>query len=299
MDPRSHFKIQLLEKLGAPLMQALSAQGASATTDTAQAIAAMLSESVKISIYLAQVMKLKPEDGDADAIRVALASIAGDLIADHYAQTGRLPADTDAQKIAKALESVLAFSDNFAPATEHSSRLQTLGGNVPFIDPMQTSLYAMAALTPVISVVSEFPFGQQETKLIQEVAAKLAQYAQKLQSTLAPEPLPPAESKTAELVILQSLGQIYSAAHRAETSRLRALPDEQRGGELSLQPVWDAFERQVAMVEVLLSANSAENLGSGRGGKGVKPAAEAPAEETPAQQAPTKPANPMSFFKKT
>ena len=310
MDPRSQFKIQLLEKLGAPLMRAMSMQGASANTDTAQAIAAMLSESVKISIYLTQVMKLTPEDGDADAIRVALATIAGDLVADAYGQTGRTPTDADAQKIAKALESVLAFSDNFAPATEHAQRLQTLGGNVPFIDPMQTSLYAMAALSPVISAVAEFPFGQQETKLIQDISAKLAERAKALQGTLADEPLPLAEGKVAELVILQSLGQMYAAAHRAETARLRTLPEDQRGGELSLQPVWDSLDRQIAMVEVLLSSMSGEgNLGSGRGGKGVKPAAEAPAEEAPAQPAapaaqapaapPAKPANPMSFFKKT
>lgn len=303
MDPRSQFKIQLLEKLGTPLMRAMSVQGASATADTAQAIAGMLSESVKISIYLSQVMKLTPEDGDADAIRVALASIAGDLVADTYAQTGRTPTDADAQKIAKSLEAILAFSDNFAPASEHAQRLQTLGGGVPFIDPMQTTIYAMAALTPVISAVSEFPFGQQESKLIQDVAAKLAEHAKKLQSGLVTEPLSPAETKTAELVILQSLGQIYAAAHRAETNRLHTLPEEQRGGELSMQPVWDSFDRQIAMVEVLLSSMSGENLGSGRGGKGVKPAAEAPAEEAPAEQAPAaqpaKPANPMSFFKKS
>ncbi len=305
MDSRSQFILQLLQKLGAPLMRAVNARsdGADEGAKDAQTISALLSETVKISISLSQAMNLKPEDGDADAIRVTLAALAADLVADSYKETGRLPSDTDSRRIAKSLESVLAFTDNFAPAAQHAQRLQTIDGTAPFMDEMQANLYAMNALVPAIAAIAEFPFGQQEAKLIQEVATALSDRAKTLRSNLAQIEGEGADAKMAELVLLQSLAQIYAAAHRAETARLKTLPEDARG-ELSLTPVWKQFDRQLAMLEVLLGT-SAGNA-SGRGGKGVKPAAEAPAEEqqsAPVESAapaapPAKPANPMSFFKK-
>lgn len=306
MDSRSQFILQLLQKLGAPLMRAVNARsdGADEGAKDAQTISALLSETVKISISLSQAMNLKPEDGDADAIRVTLAALAADLVADSYKETGRLPSDTDSRRIAKSLESVLAFTDNFAPAAQHAQRLQTIDGTAPFMDEMQANLYAMNALVPAIAAIAEFPFGQQEAKLIQEVATALSDRAKTLRSNLAQIEGEGADAKMAELVLLQSLAQIYAAAHRAETARLKTLPEDARG-ELSLTPVWKQFDRQLAMLEVLLGT-SAGNA-SGRGGKGVKPAAEAPAEEqqsAPVESAapaapPAKPANPMSFFKKS
>ena len=306
MDSRSQFILQLLQKLGAPLMRAVNARsdGADEGAKDAQTISALLSETVKISISLSQAMNLKPEDGDADAIRVTLAALAADLVADSYKETGRLPSDTDSRRIAKSLESVLAFTDNFAPAAQHAQRLQTIDGTAPFMDEMQANLYAMNALVPAIAAIAEFPFGQQEAKLIQEVATALSDRAKTLRSNLAQIEGEGADAKMAELVLLQSLAQIYAAAHRAETARLKTLPEDARG-ELSLTPVWKQFDRQLAMLEVLLGT-SAGNA-SGRGGKGVKPTAEAPAEEqqsAPVESAapaapPAKPANPMSFFKKS
>ena len=291
MDSRSQFILQLLQKLGAPLMRAVNARsdGADEGAKDAQTISALLSETVKISISLSQAMNLKPEDGDADAIRVTLAALAADLVADSYKETGRLPSDTDSRRIAKSLESVLAFTDNFAPAAQHAQRLQTIDGTAPFMDEMQANLYAMNALVPAIAAIAEFPFGQQEAKLIQEVATALSDRAKTLRSNLAQIEGEGADAKMAELVLLQSLAQIYAAAHRAETVRLKTLPEDARG-ELSLTPVWKQFDRQLAMLEVLLGT-SAGNA-SGRGGKGVKPVAEAPAEEQ--QSAPVESAAPAA-----
>lgn len=321
MDSRSQFLLQLLEKLGAPLMRAVNTHAVNPDTtgqQEAQTIAALLSETVKISISLSQSMHLKPEDGDADSIRVALAALAGNLVADSYQQSGRMPGEADSRRIAGALESVLAFSGNFAPAAQHAPRLQTLAGTAPFIDPVQAELYAMNALVPVISAVAEFPFGQQETKLIQEISGKLSERAKMLREKLA-NISGEADAKMAELVILQSLANLYASAHRAETARLKAMSEEARSGGLSLDPVWTVFDRQLAMLEVLINA-SAGNAASGRGGGGKKPAVETPAEEAPSQPsvveqqvaappaetpaqaeaALAKPAgNPMSFFKKS
>ena len=270
----------------------------------AQAMASLLSESVKISISLSQAMNLKPEDGDADAIRVSLATLAGGLVADSYKQTGRVPGENDVRRISKALESVIVFADNFAPAAEHAQRLKTLDASPPFIDPVQTNLYSIHALTPAIGAIAEFSFGQAEPRLIQDVADRLGAKAKELLNTLAG-----GGDVMSELVILQALGQIYAGAHRAETRRLKEKGDD---GNATIDAVWASFDKQIAMLTVLLGSASGGAAASSGGGGGVKPAVEAPVQEAPAAAPPaatplSAPAaaappasggNPMSFFKK-
>ena len=273
-----------------------SAGDASGEKD-AQTMASLLSESIKISISLSQAMNLKPDDGDADAIRVSLAALASGLVADSYRQTGRVPSENDVRRISKALESVIVFADNFAPAAEHAQRLQTLDNAPPFIDPVQASIYSIHALAPAISAIAEFSFGQSDTRLIQEVSDRLGAKAKELLGNFG------GGNAMGELVVLQALGQIYAGAHRAETERLKAKGDD---GAATIDAVWSSFEKQVAMLGVLLGSASGGAPASSGGG-GVKPTAAAPAETPaappPAEAAPpaaasTAGGNPMSFFKK-
>ncbi len=317
MDSRTQFLLQLLQKLGAPLMGAVSTHSSGDATGEKDAatLATLLSESVKTGITLSQSMNLKTNDGDADAIRVCLAVLAGGLISDSYEQTGRVPADAESQRIVKALQAVIAFADNFAPAAEHAQRLKTLDGTPPFFDAVQTNIYAMHALLPAISAIGEFSFGQSETKLIQDVADRLGRAAKDMQAWLGGS-----ENAMGELVILEALGRLYAAAHRNETKRLKKSGSDALA---IIDPVWTAFEKQRAMLEVV-----AKSMGGGAGGKtvsqssggsSVKPSVPAvPAETlpavpptvapppaaaettTPSPAAPLAgaPANPMSFFKK-
>ena len=309
MDPRSDFLLELLHKLGAPLMAAVGSHssGADAGEQDAGTVAALLTESVKISIALSQAMNLKPGEGDADAIRVSLAALAGGLVAESYRKTGRVPGDADSRRLSKALESIIVFADNFAPAAEHAARLKTLAGPPPFFDPVQTNIYAIHALLPVIAAAAEFSFGQPETRLVQDIATRLNDKAAAIQDGLG------VGNEMGNLVLLQALAQIYAGAHRAETKRLQSAGGDQNA---SLDAVWAAFDRQVQMVEVLMTATAGQSSARGSGG-GVRPAPPAadpaeemppPAEAPPAQtaQAPTQPAaaappaggSPMSFFKK-
>lgn len=281
----------------------MSAVNAHSSGDTAgekdaQTMASLLSESIKISISLSQAMNLKPEDGDADAVRVALAALAGDLVADSYRQTGRLPSENDVRRISKSLESVIVFADNFAPAAEHAQRLQTLESTTPFIDPVQANIYSLHALSPAIAAIAEFSFGQQDTRLIQDVADRLHAKAKDLLTSLG------TGNAMSELVVLQALGQIYAGAHRAETRRLKETGAD---GTASIEVVWASFDKQVAMLGVLLGSAGGGAPASSGGTGGVKPATEAPAEvAAPAAPPPSQPAataaaaggNPMSFFKK-
>ena len=279
-------------------MAAVNAHSAGEEKD-AQTLAALLSESVKISISLSQAMNLKTADGDADAIRVSLAALAAGLIAESYKASGRIPSETESRRISKALESVIVFADNFAPAAEHAQRLKTLDDVPPFFDAVQTNIYAIHALLPAISAINDFSFGQADTKLVQDVSDRLGAKAKEFLNTLGAD-----GTAMSELVILQGLAKIYAGAHRAETERMKSSGDSGAG----IDAVWKSFEKQSSMVEVLLNSMGGGNASSSRGGGGVKPAveapsapAEAPAAPPPAAPAapPAKPGNPMSFFKKT
>lgn len=294
MAARSLFLIQLLQKMGAPLMAAINARAEQGDTQPKEAavLASLLSESVQSGIALSQAMNLKTEDGDPDAIRVALSALSAQLIAENYKATGRVPAEADRQKMTKALESIIVFSDNFAPAAEHAQRLQTLDDAPVFFDPVQAGLYSMHALLPVISAIGEFSFGQSESRLVQDVAARLGARAAQTQGKLGPS-----SNKMAELVLLQAFAALYASCHRAQTSALK-----QSGGDgASLESVWAAFDKQAAMLDVLVGAMGGEDAAGGGSGSGtVKPNM-----ETSAPPAPSAPpaqtsggGSPMSFFKK-
>lgn len=289
-------------------MQAVSAH-ADASDDSGQKeagmMASLLSESVKISISLSQAMNLKADDGNADAIRVALAALAGGLVADAYRQGGRAPSDAESRKITKALEAVIVFADNFAPAAEHAQRLQTLDGVPPFFDPVQTNIYSIHALLPALAAISEFSFGQADTRLIQDVSEKLGVRAKALKNDLSI-----GGDVMSELVILQALGQIYASAHRAETVRLRGQGED---GNATIEAVWQAFDKQIAMLEVLLGSMTGTPGSTGQSGSGggvkpdaspvavapdVSPPSPPPATEAPSATPPPGGGNPMSFFKK-
>lgn len=69
-----------------------------------------------------------------------------------------------------------------------------------------------------------------------------------------------------ELVVLQALGQIYAGAHRAET---RTIKETGADGTASIEVVWASFDKQVAMLGVLLGspATCARLLGRDRWGE--------------------------------
>ncbi len=298
IDTRTDFILQLLQKLGTPLMLAVNRHPSADPAADAKTMAALLSESVKISISLSQAMNLKEQDGNQDAIRVSLATLAAGLVGDFYSQHGRIPTDGDVNKITSSLQSVIVFADNFAPAAEHAKRLKTLDGTPPFFDAVQADIYAIHALLPAMAAIAEFSFGQQETKLLQEVAEKLRGEAK---AFLAKSKAP--SDDMGELVVLSALSQIYAGAHRAQIQTLKNTGSE--GGMASMADIWMSFGKQVAMLDVLMGGVLGDGSGSAvtSGGGGKSPDIVVSSEQTPPapppeQTPPAAGASPMTFFKK-
>ena len=185
---------------------------------------------------------------------------------------------------------------------EHVQRLKMLDSTPPFFDPAQTHIYTMYALLPVTSAVCEFSFGQQESKLVQDIAQKLQQESKALLEKFksgATENAP----LVSELVVLQALAQIYGGAHRRETLKLKA-----SGAAGAIEMVWAEFSKQLVIVESLMAGllDVSEPQNATSSGGGIKPDVAAPADGEAPQASPpsapvqtgTPPSSPMGFFKK-
>jgi hypothetical protein len=304
MNQRASFLIELLDKLGVPLMSAVQSGTADADgvaispARDAELLAALLGQSVQLGLSVAGKLDLKEDQGDADAVRLSLSAMAGRLVGDSYRQHGRLPGETETARMSRALEAVLTFADNFTPAAEHSARLRAIGTEKPLFDMAQSQIFYLSAMEPVLAAIAEFPFGQNETGLIQDTAEKLQQRAKSLREAMIGASAEGPESAFAELMILHSLARIYADCHRAETARLIAANNDTPP---ALDPVWKGFDLRLAMLESLLgSAVPDDETAPVAPAAPVQapPQAAAPAQPAPAAVAPSAPpaAGPMGFF---
>lgn len=268
MDQHAQYLIQILEKIGSPLMASIidvagRSPGASQESDQedARKMAELLGKSIQMSISLGQAMDMNTIQAGGEALRVALAGLSGPLIAGQFKHHGRIPEESDLKRLTTALQAVLTFSENFAPDVETISRLEDIRAKGQPVDAQQSHIQYIYAFLPVVSAVGAFSFGQPEQKLIIDVANQLVKRAVELReillSTLAEE-----DQKRAELGLLSALGQVYSACHMAEMTRVMALSEGDQAGSLSLDPVWKSFDLRVAMLETL-----ARNIVPGGAGK--------------------------------
>jgi len=306
MSVSSPFAIQLLSKIGAPLAAAVEAgPSASDEAKSADDMAKMLGLAVEMSIALHGKLDVTEDESLnenlADETRTALASIAAELIADFYITNQKIPDSNDKDRMVKSLESVLGFADKFSSSKDHASRLQTLGRAQVLFDETQSQLVALQSMDGIVSAVNEFPFGQSENKLIQDIAESLQKDAQNLAKENG------TNDKLSELMIFKSLASLYAECHRSETKKVLS-----SGGDSapSLDPVWASYETRLAMMNALISGVSGDEAQASAavGGSGDSVAPSIPAEE-PVQpltlaepaapvSAPATAGGPMGFFAK-
>lgn len=324
MSSRAEYLIQILEKLGSPLMAAIIGQPAQtksaddAALVDAQKIASLLAKSVQAGIDMGNAADMGRAGLQDDSLRVALTALAAPLVAEQFRRSGRVPGDADIKRIVTALQAVMSFSENFTPSPENIERLKTLAAEGRAPDGHQVDIQYIHAFVPVINALGAFSFGQAEQKLIVDVASRLTARASEMGNSLlgaVPEP----ERKLCELVLLRALAPLYAASHQAETARLTALSDEQRmaqasGGSSSLDAVWRGFETRAQMLEMLAKSLLPGSVAAaGKAGDSKAPAAPAvlqspaPAQPAPVQSTPVQPppaqspahtGNPMAMFAK-
>lgn len=326
MNQRAQYLIQILDKIGAPLMDAAvraQAPGEDVQSE-AQTVASLLGKVVESSISMNQIFDLSSSDAQNDALRLALAGLAGPMVAGQYVQHSKIPDENALKRIQAAMQAVLTFGDNFTVSPEHIERLQKLEGDGAPMDAHQITIQYVHTFIPVVNAVSAFSFGQAEQKLVIDISDRLVKQAVEMRESLLPE-LDGDDQKIAELGVLRALTQLYASCHMAETQRLSAMKDAEEPSSSSMDAVWSAFDTRAAMLETL-ARNILPKAGANSAPAAAPPVpAEPPpappaAPETPVETAapPTDPApvpppeapmappaqaeqsggGPMSFFKK-
>ncbi|MCK5284131.1 MAG: hypothetical protein KAJ86_00945 [Alphaproteobacteria bacterium] len=258
MDQRAEYLVQVLEKIGSPLMASITAAARNETDqESAQNMAALLAKSVQAGVDMANAAELSSAGIQDDSLRVALTALASPLVAGIFERTGKLPADVDLKKITAALQAVLSFSDNFTPDSKNIQRLNTLDASGQDVDLLQINVQYIQAVIPAINAVAAFSFGQSEQKLLIEIVSKLLVKASAVRISVLGD-LSSEDEKRVDLALLRSLTEIYTACHESETHRLMTMDDEERSnqpqatsGGLALDNVWKIFDLRVAMLESL------------------------------------------------
>lgn len=317
MDQRSQYLIQILEKIGAPLMGAIAdsaaRQGANpgpeAAAQDAQRMAELLSRSVQCSIEVGKSIDMANQPDQGESMRLALVALASGVIAGQYRTSGRTPAENDLKRIVTALQAVLTFSENFTPDPANIERLRQIQASGAAADPQQVTVQYLQAFVPVMNAIGSFSFGQPEQQAVQDAASRITKKAAELRTRLFPQAQGDT-AKLAELALVRSLAALYASCHEAETTRLAKLSDDQRAAQsVSPAPVWAAFEMRAAMIEALapaIAGNAGSGVSGSSGGKAPAPPPSAP-PPPPVQQAPPPPvppaapqegASPLSMFAK-
>ncbi len=278
MTPRALFLIELIDKLGVPLMRA--AGKADGEKNSAETLAGLLSSSVKLGLSVTDKMGLHEEDGDVDSVRVALSAAAAQMVADHYQKSGNIPLDEDHTQMSKSVDTLITFAENFTASKDHTARLKNLGTDKIIFDAAQSQVFYLSAMQPVLGAVSTFSFGQSAAQLLPDIAEKLQTRAGALREALSGTGADAGEEKFTELMILHALARIYTDVHVRKTGEL-----EKAGADsaITMDDVWSDFDTQITMLETLLNVALP-------GGEQEVPAAPAPVSEPPPQEEAPPPA---------
>lgn len=312
MNQRNAYLIQILEKIGSPLLRAVMSKGAEAegASDEASKIAGLLSRTVQLSIDLGRMVEIdKSSPDEIESLRVAMAGLAGPIIASQYAQNAKVPSENDVRKLTGALEAVMTFSDNFTPSDDHVIRLENMKANGMPGDVYQINIQYIQAFVPIADVVASFPFGQPEKKLMQDVADKVNAKAKQISKDVFGTDLNGNQQKLCELALVKSLADLYAGCHKTEMNKLMAVQEPDASAQqTALQSVWESFDTKAEILGMMAqnivptSQKSGAAPSTPTSAKSTEtpqtkpPSQQSPAQSTPAAAPPPASGNPMAMF---
>lgn len=257
MNPRTAYLVQVIEKIGGPLLDAVTSQSEALSKEQAEQLAVLLSKTVQLSINLGKMIEVeKTEPEMSDSLRLAMAGLASPIIASQYKNLSKAPSDDDMSKLGNALEAVMTFSDNFTPSPENAERLKNLQAQGQSVDVHQTHIQYIQAFVPVADVISRFPFGQAEKKMVQDAAEKITAKAKAIREQVFSNTQDADTQKIHELSLVKALSDLYTSCHTFEMEKLLKLqePDANAQGE-ALKRLWEGFDMRADTLQTL-----AENL---------------------------------------
>lgn len=308
--------LHIFEKFGAPAFAAAvaAAKGDAAAPDAkevASRAAALLTQAGQAGAELAKLAGFDSPDGQGDSARLALGGVCAKLLSALYRESGRLPGAAESERLQAVFSAIMPFAESFSSFAGTKDQALPSGDGVGATSPAEALV--VQALAPVVGAIGAFSFGRPEKKLAQEIAARLVGQAREVVSRLPAVDMAADRRALAELSILRALAKLFSACYQAETDRLLALDEAARGqlaatadGALAMEPVWEAYNLRLGMMEAV-----AEGLFSSAGAEGAgAPLSQIPEKELQTSQGydkpqaasepagAGKPSSPMGFFKK-
>jgi hypothetical protein len=194
----------------------------------------------------------------------------------------------------------MTFADGFSPAADTTLRLENTEAGSDHADDVQVQVQMLNAFAPVLQAVAQYTFGRPDHKLVQEVGARIIQYAEDACAEIFGSALPAREKARVTLVLLRLMAGIYAAAHMGEMARLMSLPEADRNrvlggvGGVSMDPIWATVDRQVEMMHVLARSLLPAEGGGASASKAAPETGQSPDIAAPVP--PADPGNPMAFF---
>ncbi len=310
--------LRVFEALGVPLIGAVdelmawqypdpaAMSGAQAHEGAAKNFAALLSASIGTGTQLASRLAPASQD-EADAVRLRTATLAGAVIAQHYALTGQIPDDAFTRRISTAFDGLLSLADSFPP--------------LPDDDEDNTDLVAarIEALTPFAQAVMRFPFGTEDSAVIRRLGERLCDKATALADAFSAGPSgSPALFAQRELAFLKGGAKLLARSCEIEMDRVQ---NALAKGQITQPPtpdalfdaVWRRFEDGLDVLRAVIGFMSGDPVRSSAPGPSTAPAMPAAPKSPPAPPAAAAPAkaeaktgapaqsgpfNPMAFFAK-
>lgn len=286
--------LRVFESLGVPLMGAvdevLAWSGATHTQpeETARQFAALLSASISSGTQMAA--KLNPAtQEDGEAARLKTSTLAGQVIAQHYALTGQMPDEAFTKRLMDAYDATLSLADSFSyPSADDN-------------DPADPVAARALALAPFVSAVMRFPFGQSDDKLIRRLGEDMCERASNLTEAFsAGQPHDDALYSARELAFLKGCAGLLARACDIEMNRVEANQNAPKPDpEALLDAVWKRFEDGLDVLRAVIGFAVDPNMESQSRAPVIKtstPRAKTPPQMPPIQEVQDGPFNPMSFF---
>lgn len=287
MSQQAEYLLKVFEKIGTPLMVAIldGARGQPESDNLeehAQKMSELLGKTVQASIDLGQTIEISKLGESSDAVRLSLAALLSPMIGQSFKNNRRIPDENDLKKITQALQSVLSFSSNFSPTDQHNVRLDLLEAAAQNVDGPQTTIQQIQAFTPVLQAVSSFAFGQPEQKLMIDITTKLTNKAVEIRAASFGS-LNEEEQKRIDLALLKSLALLYKSCHEQEVARISTMSDDEQAAGLSLDPLWNEFDKKAILLQVLAENLTPKEQGATTATGSIAPKAKAAPSAPPPQ----------------
>lgn len=213
-------------------------------------ISKLLGSTLLTSETITRSLQVGEDEEDLDYL-FRSTGFAAQIMAGLHRATKKMPTEKDIKRTVSSTTTLLAFSEHYKPGETPEIEGSEMSDLLKKKLETNVDLRFLTVFIPVANIISEFSFGQTESKMIQDVSEKLKDYAIENRERILGNSLSLKEEKEAELIILESLANIYVQCHKAELTRVTSLSDSKKSSEKSeeqIKNIWDAFEQRMVIL---------------------------------------------------